>query len=841
MAEAALILAVTFVALLGRAVRLGGPAARCRYANVFLRSADDARRGLDRARRESARRRAVVPMDLLDCRGRLHAPHGRRLGVSQLRRAAACCSLVTIALAGIGIARGLAVPPGGTDYQAVDGEIISDPGDGWIEQPSPEDFVAALQQRMWFRDNEVLFIYSVESDQCEDFGTTGQGLLTALMVGANGLEYTATLDGVARYESRFEPAMSARLFSTQRFAYAALLLAIGPVEDLEGKLDDIAQLQIDAAGGVERFPVRASSELDQLVLRDDPQSRSIRGVEFDSDELTCNAALDTEVGRFLRRHVSQRNVIFNRSGVIAETFEIVIISLTDYPYDDFSALAFSAPAPADQMRPTAIEGLELLRDAKAWGGVVGPERVMIRLRRGRINVEVNALAGTRERAEQLALTFARAQIARLPDGPSTSEDVPSAARSAWDSALLASAVGALTLGARRASGGRRQRRQPGAPRADAVVHDVVNLITVVDLDDLARSLRRLGRAVTTVQLLVVVAMITGFAAELGVWRWIIIAGGLVVGTGATWFGRRREDSILGSRGDRSMPAVAPASAVMFVCSCVILLTGGTVLIFGLREVVFFPSLTHLRLSDRVGAAPNVLSWMLFAVGVGLLVAGAAIYRFSRALARVGWRGAGSEQDPVVYLRSFHDDALRIPTVFSARRPFVEWFNLGGREPFEESVAWELALKGPVIAIGRPGSTRATLGAAREHISDDDWQAVIVDRIDQAYLLAVTIGATDGLAWELGQIVERGHLAKTILIVPPTTVEDLGTRWSFTRQSLAGHGAGLAGPDRLPPGALAIVPKEQGHSLVLVGEIADEASYRAAIAVATRRKEQTTLD
>src|SRR4029079_1289668 len=127
---------------------------------------------------------------------------------------------------------------------------------------------------------------------------------------------------------------------------------------------------------------------------------------------------------------------------------------------------------------------------------------------------------------------------------------------------------------------------------------------------------------------------------------------------------------------------------------------------------------------------------------------------------------------------------------------------------------------------------ATLGAAREHISDDDWQQTIADRMSSAQLIAVTIGATKGLTWGLAHIAEHGHLDKCVFVVPPTSHEDASLRWLFTRASLVAAGAPIVDLPQLPVGAVILRTRQSAPSQAYVAARCDEATYRAAIALAT---------
>ena len=183
---------------------------------------------------------------------------------------------------------------------------------------------------------------------------------------------------------------------------------------------------------------------------------------------------------------------------------------------------------------------------------------------------------------------------------------------------------------------------------------------------------------------------------------------------------------------------------------------------------------------------------------------------------------------MLYLRSFADDSVPLPIIASARRPLFELFSVRGADPFEECVAWELDSYGPVVAVGRPGGRLASLGAAREHLSNDTWHDEIESRMRDAGWIALAPGDTDGLAWELEAIVSGGHLDKTIFVFPPLAPTELDRRWAHTSRVLRAAGATV---DELP------APCGVVHTLQIDGDDAmrvtwaftrDEATYRTAV-------------
>ncbi len=182
----------------------------------------------------------------------------------------------------------------------------------------------------------------------------------------------------------------------------------------------------------------------------------------------------------------------------------------------------------------------------------------------------------------------------------------------------------------------------------------------------------------------------------------------------------------------------------------------------------------------------------------------------------------------LYLRSFDDDSLPLPSIASARRPLFELFSLRGADPFEESMAWELNTYGPVVAVGRPGRSLASLGAAREHLADDTWRDQVANRMEEAGVIAVATGETDGLAWELGQVVNGGHLQKTFFVFPPVAPDAVGRRWEHTAASLTEAGQ-TVGPLPVPASLIHTVRLDtDGTVNVTFASRRDEATYRTAV-------------
>lgn len=59
-------------------------------------------------------------------------------------------------------------------------------------------------------------------------------------------------------------------------------------------------------------------------------------------------------------------------------------------------------------------------------------------------------------------------------------------------------------------------------------------------------------------------------------------------------------------------------------------------------------------------------------------------------------------------------------------------------------------KGPFVAIGKPGERVITSGAERMYVSNEEWQAVILDYLHKSQLVVLQPSSTEGIWWEINQ-------------------------------------------------------------------------------------------
>lgn len=179
-----------------------------------------------------------------------------------------------------------------------------------------------------------------------------------------------------------------------------------------------------------------------------------------------------------------------------------------------------------------------------------------------------------------------------------------------------------------------------------------------------------------------------------------------------------------------------------------------------------------------------------AVALMLLVISGALYRYARrrSLLNTTQKLEADNRAPIIFLRNFSDDEVTIRTSPLTRKSMMD--KLGGRqfERFEEILVRYLSTYGPVIAVNNPEARQAPLGAARESLPHDAWQATVQSRIDSSALIVVAAApgsVTEGLSWELEQIAGRSALTRTLLVVPPYPANQLRDRWRRFMQMAAG--------------------------------------------------------
>jgi hypothetical protein len=114
------------------------------------------------------------------------------------------------------------------------------------------------------------------------------------------------------------------------------------------------------------------------------------------------------------------------------------------------------------------------------------------------------------------------------------------------------------------------------------------------------------------------------------------------------------------------------------------------------------------------------------------------------------------REPILFLRSFQDDEKISYQMGSAA--FVDW-------SLETRLAAHFSKIGPFVAIGNPKDKTPEIGAARALLSDDQWQARVIDWMDRSRVIVLMSGVTHWVGWELECVLSRRHAGKLIILFP----------------------------------------------------------------------------
>ena len=610
--------------------------------------------------------------------------------------------------------------------------------------------------------------------------------------------------------------------------------------EAEATLLDVARRQQAKVGRPRTAPPgseQASRALDHLLL-DPPPSlglETVGTIDQPSDMAGLKTRARSRAVFDLLAGAPARTRVFAIGGV-----PVASATLWKESYEVFAAAelgTLNAPS-----RPPLRIDLHRVPNATAFRLTNGSKHgLAIAFRRGPYLAVLTAPAiGPDEAAAGRALAeLARLQAARLPPSPSAPYFFPSATKSVAVTAGVVTLLCGAALGVGPLVSTRRRRRSRSSTEPTSDVADPIGSADVIDVGPAGARLRRRGFTLVSADVVAVNLIVVGSLGATGVLRLppfvtiCLLVAGVVGGVLFTaWFARSEHPAARHGVAIGRELRPSPVGVIGAIVAVSLLVAGLAILASGLANLAFGASLSALRWSHRLGVSPTTLSLGEILGGAILLVAGGFAVRLSRMWNRAGAARlrARDTRPPVLYLRSFEDDALRLPVVVSARRPFLELFAARGSDLFEESIAWQVAPYGPVVAVGRPGRSTRSLGAARELLSEDMWRDDVAERMSGAGAIVVILGATEGLEWEVGRIAADGHLDRCLFVFPPVPADVLAQRWGATRAALRSSLGPSAVPDLpLPADRILVATVEAPlRCRVAVADVRDEATYRAAV-------------
>jgi hypothetical protein len=506
----------------------------------------------------------------------------------------------------------------------------------------------------------------------------------------------------------------------------------------------------------------------------------------------------------------------------------------------------------EQARAGAASGLSVLQKQGAtrqpvagfdvYGGLVNQYfELVLPLARGPylFGLHVLAPASSAGRTADLMSELGAAQVRKVPaDTPDTAPAAPVsdafAAAGAVTGALigyllLAGGVGYLRNPLRRTLWRPRSRRVRPSLAGDA--NDGAGEGAGDGAVDVSAAAKR-GRRIAVGRLAVQLAGLGLVAYAADVFQLRFWYAYLVAGLAVVWAGGR---FIRPGGADRGRNRAGSHRMLVTV----MLMVASAMIVFGLAAIVSFgvykiqpPGAAVQNLSGHGTTTVQNLATGLEGAGLGLLVLGAVILWFARRLGSAEARRLmlRDPRPPVLYLRSFGDDKLRLRSATFGRPSLIERFTPRRFDRFEEVLVRYLSRYGPVIVVNPPGTRLASLGAARETIEPADRHSAVAGWMAHAALivfLAPPSQVTQGVHWELRTVAEHGQLDKALVVVPPVSAEQLQARWRAFGAACAGLWPFTVARPLADPRAL-VLAFRHGRWDVATADTRTEWSYAAAL-------------
>jgi hypothetical protein len=243
-------------------------------------------------------------------------------------------------------------------------------------------------------------------------------------------------------------------------------------------------------------------------------------------------------------------------------------------------------------------------------------------------------------------------------------------------------------------------------------------------------------------------------------------------------------------------ALALAGALLLIASMMYLITAGGA---SNKLAVLATACGHRELMpDCLARSSRWAHEIPFALALALAGVKAAglLQSIAKRLGGLGVADVIKRPDDrfLLYLRPFDTDDVILP---KPRLPLLS--SLLSFHPFPVRIEEELfdVADGyrPLIAVGKPGGAKETLGgiAYRTWLDDAEWQDYVADKIRRAERIVMLVKDSDGVRWELARVVREGAASKTLFLVDPAvrTAEDWETLAKFVVPLL--QGAGMAPP------------------------------------------------
>lgn len=176
-------------------------------------------------------------------------------------------------------------------------------------------------------------------------------------------------------------------------------------------------------------------------------------------------------------------------------------------------------------------------------------------------------------------------------------------------------------------------------------------------------------------------------------------------------------------------------------------------------LMIFALLISIALSPLVGAIPLFIGYLVLREAKKYSVQG------GESILK------NDSRPPVLYLRSFNDEVedrsmvkyVKSISTSNKKDLALTMPSVGFRE--QDAMGYVFRKIGPYIALGKPGETLPELGSSKIYVPNESWQNTIRDFFRKSKLIIFRAGKTEGLKWELQELVQTVTPRKVAMILP----------------------------------------------------------------------------
>jgi len=141
-----------------------------------------------------------------------------------------------------------------------------------------------------------------------------------------------------------------------------------------------------------------------------------------------------------------------------------------------------------------------------------------------------------------------------------------------------------------------------------------------------------------------------------------------------------------------------------------------------------------------------------------------------------------KRPPILYLRSFLDDKVTIPSQDSNLNGIDPFAITSGLEPFENLITKQFQNIGPVIAISDLSQGLPPPGAARLSKLGEVWKPSVRKLIQECDRVLILAGVSPGVLWEIEEVCRLDAISKTIVVFPPG--DEVSDRFEAIKTAIA---------------------------------------------------------